>query len=235
MPILGINNRTENWKTASLFAPLLGERRVRLAHLLGEDWQTEPHEVRIELFWKGMRDYLHMLGKSEAEYRSEYQCKFRDAYEKLFGDLRDKMNKYAAQPGHTLSQPDDLNYDPTMPAGEKGLFDNLRNTEIDIVLETPTRLYMGEAKQEESWGADGRHVLVHQLIRQYVMGRILIHLIYCEKTNNQSKKIVVPFVVVDKDKHDSVMNTGQVNFMMQHYGLDRSNVLTWDDIRGLHP
>ena len=77
-------------------------------------------------------------------------------------------------------------------------------------------------------GADGSLVLVHQLIRQYVMARILLRLISC-------KREVVPFLVVDKDKHDNVLNMGQVNFMLSQKWLKKENVLTWDDIRGLHP
>ena len=56
-----IENRTENWKTAREFAPLFRDcnLRLELAKKLGEPNGTQPDQVRLELFWKGMRDYLH--------------------------------------------------------------------------------------------------------------------------------------------------------------------------------
>ena len=61
------------------------------------------------------------------------------------------------------------------------LVNNLKNTEVDIVLETHDRIFIGEAKCESDLGADSELVLVHQLIRQYVATRILIHLTGYEK------------------------------------------------------
>ena len=53
---------------------------------------------------------------------------------------------------------------------------------IDIVLETTDRLFIGEAKLESTLGSDSDHVLVHQLIRQYVMA----HLETISKLNEQA-------------------------------------------------
>ena len=198
---------------------------MRLAHLLGEDWQIEPHEVRLELFWKGMRDYIYRMPRGSRLKPSECVR----AYNKMFANLRHDIVKFIdGTPENPFRTLKDGNYDVSNLSGEKGLFQNLRNTEIDIVLESPSLLLIGEAKQESNLGADGSLVLVHQLIRQYVMAKILLHLM-------ESSKIVVPFVVVDKDKRDSVLNTRQVNFMLSQGWLKRENVLTWDDIRGLHP
>ncbi len=198
---------------------------MRLAHLLGEDWQIEPHEVWLELFWKGMRDYIYRMPRESRLKPSECVR----AYNKMFANLRHDIVKFIdGTPENPFRTLKDGNYDVSNLSGQKGLFQNLRNTEIDIVLETPSILFIGEAKYESRLGAAGGLVLVHQLIRQYVTASILLDIMGSEKR-------VVPFLVVDNEKHDSVMNTGQVNFMMQHYGLDRSNVLTWNDIRGLHP
>ena len=68
MKILGkaIENRTENWTTARHFASLLQNSyaRAELAWKLGEPRDTSGSEVKLELFWKGMRDYVDKIGKS---------------------------------------------------------------------------------------------------------------------------------------------------------------------------
>ena len=60
MGILGIKNRTENWKTAQTFAPFFSDENLRLGLVrkLGEPLETEPDDVQLELFWKGIRDYM---------------------------------------------------------------------------------------------------------------------------------------------------------------------------------
>lgn len=64
MGILGIENRTENWKRARSFAPFFGDRRAcaslanRLLKPLGKPQNIQPDEIQLELFWKGVRDYL---------------------------------------------------------------------------------------------------------------------------------------------------------------------------------
>ena len=69
--------------------------------------------------------------------------------------------------------------------------------------------------------------MVHQLIRQYVMARILIRVMGSEKG-------VVPFLVVADADHTK--RTGQVRFMAEQVKwLKPKNVLTWGDIRRLQP
>ena len=57
MGILGITNRTENWKTAESFAPFFecDSARTRLAKRLleplGKSHEVQPRTVKIELFW----------------------------------------------------------------------------------------------------------------------------------------------------------------------------------------
>ena len=108
---------------------------------------------------------------------------------------------------------------------EKKLYDNLPNTEIDIVLETPEYLFIGEAKDESGFGADGNLILVHQLIRQYVMAKILAN--GCLKRNIT----VVPFIV-GEDIED-LKRTAQVQFMKKHYNLKHKNILSWNFINDL--
>lgn len=83
----------------------------------------------------------------------------------------------------------------------------------------------------EEWdrfGADGGLVLVHQLIRQYVMARILV-----EYLPSGFKKEVIPFVV--GDNIDSIKKASQVKFMIDQGWLDETNILSWDEInRSIH-
>ena len=103
------------------------------------------------------------------------------------------------------------------------LADNLRNTESDIVLEAPDRLFIGEAKREEKFGDDAS-VLKHQLVRQYVMARIVLDLAGREKA-------IVPFVV--GNDRDKLKQDEQVRFMIESLGMRRENVLAWEDVQRL--
>ena len=219
MGILGITNRTENWKTAQCFAPFFDSAlaRARLVNYLLEPC-AETHKIilepiRIELFWKGMRDYMHTKKGVDKEVLADrYQCLFRDLHGevKQFPKLK---NKYE------LSNTED---------SKKILYGNLRNTEIDIVLETPKHLFIGEAKDVSDLGAKGDYVLVHQLIRQYVTAKILLNLPQLDKTH--SGKGIVPFLVVDAGKIDKMKNTEQVKFMCEQGWLKEKNILSWDKI-----
>ena len=234
MSILGINNRTENWKTAYEFAPFFrdGNACAKLARTLEEGGSPTGNEVKIELFWKGMRDYVDKVGKPK-EHELQDKC-IKAYYEtELFCGLRDdiqKFNKIGTK--NALRIPNAWNYDPCKvepkpgQTGEGALFNNLRNTEVDIVLETPGHLFIGEAKDESVLGGSGPLVLVHQLIRQYVTARILLRVMGSEKE-------IVPFLVVADN--DYMKRTGQVQFMISQEWLKKKNVLTWADIRGLQP
>ena len=217
--ILGIENRTENWKTARTLAPLLRDGSIRLANRLLQplpdkvDLQTR--DVRIELFWKGIRDYLHQTKLKKDDCISD----FVERYERLFPTLHNMIRDFG-----TFQELNCCNYDVSTRKRKENLVNNLVNTEIDIVLESPSHFFIGEAKHEMSFHASGKLVLVHQLIRQYVTARILADM--CEP-----KKKVVPFVVghdIDKLKKKT-----QVKFMLQHYCLEEKNLLTWDEVEEL--
>lgn len=200
--ILGIRNRTENWKTARYFAPFFGHGAKKLAkYLSGEPIESS---VRLELYWKGMRDFLD--GRDENKWKAEIAERFRDS--KLFGNLRERVLDFVG-----FQALKDHNY----TAETEGLYGNLYHTEIDIVLESQHALFIGEAKGEMSLSADSKLVLVHQLIRQYVMANILVDIIGVQKC-------VVPFVVgCDERQH-------QIQFMVGQGWMKKRHILRWDQI-----
>ncbi|MXX17995.1 MAG: hypothetical protein F4X03_10635 [Dehalococcoidia bacterium] len=222
MAILGITNRTENWKTAQHFAPLFGANSVRLARrLLAHDDQRtalRSGDVRLELFWCGMRDYMK---RWPAQVR-EQENQIASIYESRFREVRQHV-KESVEAGMFKKLTGD-NYRASNDGQKRRLRNNLRHTEIDIVLESPKHLFIGEAKHESDFDGNSNFILTHQLIRQYVMARILVEL-------SGGKREVVPFVVGDDS---SVLNNShQVQFMIKHCGMRKENVLTWSDIEAL--
>ena len=209
MAILGITNRTENWKTAEVFCGLREEGRVNLVRKLS-NCESSTDDIKLELFWYGMRD-CHTKWTKEDTAKS---------YCRIFRTLRDDILRY---PKLKACKPHIYN-----ASNMSTLYSNLMHTEIDIVLETSDHLFIGEAKYESGLGTDGENVLVHQLIREYVMARVLVDL------TNKKKKIV-PFVVVNENKLDSIKNTGQVGFMIDQdpSWLKECNILSWNEIKSL--
>ena len=213
MTILGIINRTENWKTARHFSPLFGkDASIHLARQLGEPRETEPSDVHLELYWKGLRDYLH---KEKIKKESEDK-ELADRYSRLFPDLRDRIEGF-----YGFRDLKDHNYSSGTKGWEAKLRDNLVNTEIDIVLQTPTRLFIGEAKHEMGFGANGDLFLVHQLIRQFVMAKVLLDILGCTRK-------VIPFVV--GDNAERLKKSHQVGFMVGQGWLQEENILEWRKI-----
>ena len=189
----------------------------------------EAKDIRIELFWYGMRDYIDMKNKNNKDLTIASE-EFISHYYRLFPHLRKEI-KEAKELRLNLQC---SNYHPKHPDNDvDSLRNNLRNTEIDIVLDTPTHLFIGEAKHESKLRGDGKLILVHQLIRQYVMASILVDLTATEGC----AKEIVPFLV--GDKIDSLMNVHQVRFMIKQHNCNHSpgdwlrkeNVLSWDCIR----
>ena len=207
--ILGICNRTENWKTARYFAPFFGQGAKRLAeYLSGEPVESN---VRLELYWKGMRDFLNKE-KDKEKRKVEIADRFRNS--ELFGTLRESVSGFRVSGISGFQELQPHNYDTS---NTEGIYCNLYNTEIDIVLESRHALFIGEAKGEMSLGADSRLVLVHQLIRQYVMAKILVDL-----TGNPKR--VVPFVVGCNERQR------QIQFMVEQGWLKKRHILEWEDI-----
>ncbi len=246
MSILGIDNRTENWKTALYFSPMFRGGASRLAERLGEPDETGTVEAHLELFWYGMRDYLDKCVETKESVVED----FAQRYRRLFPNLREKIEEFQSEKGLKLQLPNQWNYDVSTKEGttkpgvnpREKLYDNLRHTEIDVVLETPNRLIIGEAKGVTDLRGKGSWVLVHQLIRQYVMARILVDR---RESDGFAKKEVVPFVVRNDPKRREqaqvVRNDpkrreqAQVSFMVKQGWLEPENILDWDHIQKLHP
>lgn len=221
MAILGIRNRTENWKTARTLVSLGEEGRVELTNRLlprRERGDLQPGDVQLELFWRGIRDYL----KGQPDLVKEQERRLAAIYHSRFGEVRQQVKKFV-EAGKFKKLTGD-NYRASNNAQKRRLRNNLRHTEIDIVLESPKHLFIGEAKHESDFGGNSNYILTHQLIRQYVMARILIEL-------SGAKREIVPFVVGDDS---SVLNNShQVQFMIEQKWMRRENVLTWSDIEAL--
>ena len=225
MSILEITNRSENWKTACRFSPLFrdNDARLRLAKRLCEPGETKPDQVHFELFWYGMRDYL----KGKRGPNKRYFPDLVKRYNCLFPKLHREIEKFVDQGRFKKLQ--GINYNPSIENGEYTLGNNLSHTEIDVVLETPNNLYIGEAKDESNFNADSRRVLVHQLIRQYVMASILVKRLVSE--GHAPKKTVIPFVVGNDT--EKIKKNGQVKFMIRQGWLKKENVLSWECIENL--
>ena len=75
---------------------------------------------------------------------------------------------------------------------------------------------------ESTFVADGKLVLVHQLIRQYIAATILLQLV-------GARKEVIPFVVGDNT--DYLKKTSQIRLMIDQCWLRQTNILDWEDIK----
>ena len=220
--VLKIENRTENWKTARCLQPFFGDLSVRLACELGEPLSTPTADVKLELYWKGVRDWCAAEGGKQ-------KCEGRlvESYRKLFPDLRQRIERYGRF-RHLC--PRHYDYEVSEVSTRALLVNNLVNTEIDIVLESPKRLYIGEAKYKSGFHADGKLVLVHQLVRQYVMAKVLVDVLGCDRE-------VIPFVVTEGawggsrakgDVGKLAEPPHQVRFMLCQGWMSARNCLTWD-------
>ena len=223
--VLCIKNRTENWKTAYYFAPLFRDTnaRLELAQRLGEPKETNSDEVTIELFWKGLRDFRHQTKEGNGKTLSRDMMVKR--YAECFSSLRGEIEEYCNAKTQTLGGLNERTYYVPKDEDTKAkckLESNLINTEIDIVLESPRYIFIGEAKSESGFGSgNSNDVLRHQLIRQYVMASILLQ--HC-----CPEKEVIPFVVGPQLKDRS-----QVEFMICHGWMKKCNVLEWKEIKNL--
>ena len=74
MGIVGIENRTENWRTVQHFGALSEDAKVRLVKRLAP--QDTAHGVRMELFWYGVRDYVYKNGPVDDDLVRVYRCHF---------------------------------------------------------------------------------------------------------------------------------------------------------------
>lgn len=218
--ILGIKNRTENWKTVQHFHGLSRDAQKRLAKkFLGTD-DLESNDIQIELFWYGFRDYIEQCpeGDKPTEEAVEH------LYRKYFGDLKDKIQTFPnPKLPPVFKTPGPKNYDSSY---KRELFNNLRHTEIDIAIRSGRNLILGEAKYQSSLDAKSSYVLVHQLIRQRVMAQILLQL-------SGENLEISHFLVGDKKRLDTMKNRAQVKFMQCQGWLRNDNVLSWECVKAI--
>ena len=86
--ILGIESRTENWRTARCFAPLFGKRAYSSRGALGKRRTRIQERFAWELFWKGMRDFCFRMTETE------YLAQVASSYRRLFPDLRKEVERF---------------------------------------------------------------------------------------------------------------------------------------------
>ena len=217
MSILGIKNRTENW---SMVNQLLGGGISSVAHRLkcaldgGSCFQSTTEPLEMEFFWYGYRDYI----KSSQSNGKDFYNKMVQRYNKLFPNLRSDIENFVKET-NDLRPVSGHNYVANKETSKK-LFNNLLHTEIDIILETNDNIYIGEVKDSQNFDAKSKYVLVHQLLRQYVMVSMLVDEINVYKN-------LVPFII---GNDDSIKRKGQVYLMKRLGYLKSNNVLCWPDI-----
>ena len=224
--VLRVKNRTENWKTARNFAPFLKNKALLLSFTrrLGEPAETCEEDVHLELFWTAMRDYVY--GQKQQEHAQVPSPKgIAELYNRgKFADLRDRVKEFGERRGagnlRNFADLGSSGYRVSCAEDQDKLANNLLKTEIDIVIESPSRLYIGEAKSKCLFGANGSRILVHQVIRQYVMASILLEILECHKK-------VIPFVVVE----DKTRPFRQVEFMKEQRWMHEDHVLEWSDVK----
>lgn len=234
--VLCIQNRTENYKTALTFSSFMSDGclRKRLAIRLGEDTRTLGKDIKIELFWQGVRDWLEKCSDCEGnEKKLVKEC------EKILPNIRDDFIKWQKADLRKFGQSlitieeEEKAYKVSNKHKEE-LVNNLRNTEIDVILETPQRIYIGEAKYTQDFGSNRDLVLIHQLIRQYIVASALSSAI-------GRKKEIVPFVIFPRDKLKNWWELSeensrsltrrcpaQVRFMIEMMGMTEQHCLTWE-------
>ena len=221
MSILGIENRTENWKTVEHFYGLPDDAKLRLVQGLSGTGKPVSGKIEIQLFWKGGRDYV--FNRNDVEEQKE---DFMKRYNCIFPDLRNRVEevreKLQEKFSYRFSALQKHNY-VCKPEHQGKLFENLRNTEIDIVMETSDYLFIGEAKDQSRFRANPNYVLMHQLIREFVLAKILLAVRGCEKE-------IIPFIVWSK--HDG-RNPFEVEFMLEQCWLKERNILTWECVKNL--
>ena len=234
MGILGIENRTENWKTVETFTPFFDnpDGRVRLAQRLlkplGKSLDFQLEEVQLELFWNGMRDFL----KKQPDWKSlpnqdakieKFGPVFAELYQREYSTLRTEIL------GNRMSLPEDFNYNVSGADGKKKLYHHLHGTEFDVVLEAPGYLFVGEGKFMGDFSDNRNGVLKHQLVKQFVVANITS--MFLQERGESERVKVVPFVV--SDHPEKIREKQQVKFMIGKGCMSSDNILSWDCIEKL--
>lgn len=220
--ILGIKNRTENWTTVKNLFSVRNKKIIE--YLMGKNGDNsdpfdDGSEARLELFWYGYRDYIY--GKNINRHSADHNAIYA-RFLRLFPGLQERILAFKGDSNKYLRVEKMANYSLGREDAPLRLFQNIRHTEIDIVIETRNKLYIGEVKDSQKFGAHGGLFLPHQLLRQYIMARILI--------DELGKDLdVVPFIISNNSVETK--KNGQVKLMgsLSYLDID-SNVFTWHDI-----
>ncbi|MBI4197980.1 MAG: hypothetical protein HY533_02585 [Chloroflexi bacterium] len=229
--ILGVKNRSENWRTAQAFAPLLaGGTAHLLANKLLPGRQFLHDEVHLELFWRGVRDVLHDLDGPRRRRRQDAQrltTEITELYAAHFSDLRECIGSFRVDSRPGFLPLDEGSYGvPASREGQVKFYYEMQNTEIDVVLSAPGYLLIGEMKSESSFGASRKNILVHQLIREYVMAKIAVLL-----RPAYESVAIVSFVIGEKEKKRYLHSNKQVRFLVAQGWLTEDNILSWSDLK----
>ena len=220
MGILDIPNRTENWETAKAFVPFFQDNELlsNLVKRLNPCDTSEKEDLKIELFWKGFRDYRHEYEKNHD--KKAFGKRLAEQYERNFECLRNKIVCFGE-----FQELEDENYAIKKDEYNKTFVNNILNTEIDIVIQSKCCLYLGEAKKECAFSADSRNVLVHQLVRQRVLGTLLLN------TLNSNLKLK-QFVVMNNEPKEG-RRPKQLQFAINQKWIKKTNILTWDGLASI--
>ncbi len=203
-----IINRAENNLTAKVFVTLFNSLGAsgEVLMALGLEKKKCDDQVRFELFWKGFRDY--------AITNKDCRENFIKEYKKIIPSIRKAVQC-------TRLHMRDIFY---TDSDRDKLFNELRNTEIDIAVFSRQRIYLGEAKRKEKLGFNGRNILAHQFIRQRIMIEIL-------KALTGDQREVVSFIICDRSRIRSLSRMEQVKALTFFDGR-RPLVLSWQNVLG---
>ncbi|MBI2170556.1 MAG: hypothetical protein HYU30_00820 [Chloroflexi bacterium] len=226
--VLDVKNRSENWRTALAFAPFLTNGTTHLlANKLLPGGQFLRGQIQLELFWSGVRDVLHKRDGTHGRRREDAQrlaTEITGLYAAHFSDLRECVGSFRVGSRPGFLQLDERSYRvPTSREGQVKFYYEMQNTEIDVVLWAPGYLFVGEMKSESNFGASRKNILVHQLIREYVMAKIALLLRPADES-----VAIVPFVVGEKKRY--LHSNSQVGFLVYRGWLRKENVLSWSDL-----
>jgi len=152
-----------------------------------------------------------------------YFSVYTEAYIEHFGDLKSRLRDKTVKRVYGLT---DKNYDTTY-INDSNFLTNIQNQEIDIVLETDHHFFIGEAKYEvNNFNYNSQCFLSHQLLRQYITTKILLH-------DKKINKEIIQFVVCDGSIVENMKNNYQVRFLKKYYDFDTERIVSWDAIAKL--
>ncbi|TLX46073.1 hypothetical protein C1E24_14990 [Pseudoalteromonas phenolica] len=177
-------NRSESWRIAKSFIDYGAEE---LSEKIAQDVLNSLHikrgsvqlqkPIQYSLFWTGLRDYCdsHKINRRDLDFIKRVKTIYLDK----FAGLEQQVYEFAA---NHKEQSVNIRLDKTKQnyivndVSEQRFINNLYFTEFDLVIQTGNYLLIGEFKDTQTFGANSKHVLVHQLIRQYVSANILLGL-----------------------------------------------------------